>query len=491
VINLIVVDNPKKWTLRIPAAPIVAARAYIGDPDLSALRNVRVFNLCRSYRYQSVGYYVSLLAMARGHRPIPSITTIQDLKATTLTRVVAGDLDPLIQRSLQTIRSDRFTLSIYFGQNLAQRHHELSSRLFALFQAPLLRAEFRQGGDGWTLDTVRAIAASEIPANHQDFVAEAAARYFSRRSHPRRRRVPTAYDLAILADVQDALAPSDPRALRRFIRAARELGIAAELIRRDDYGHIAEFDGLFIRATTNVNHYTYRFARRAAAEGLVVVDHPDAIVKCSNKVYLAELLAHHGVPTPPTLIVHRDNRDSVIDRIGLPCILKQPDSAFSQGVIRADTPAELASRLDALLEQSDLVIAQGFMPTDFDWRIGILDRELLFACKYHMVPHHWQIARRGTRGVRYGRVEAVAASDVPRSVLRCALRAGRLIGDGLFGVDVKQVGRSVAVIEINDNPNIDAGCEDALLGDALYQQIMRSFRNRMEARRNGGARTKE
>ena len=48
------------------------------------------------------------------------------------------------------------------------------------------------------------------------------------------------------------------------MKAAESLAIRPELIDRDDYGRLAEFDALFIRETTYVNHHTYRFARRAA-----------------------------------------------------------------------------------------------------------------------------------------------------------------------------------------------------------------------------------
>ena len=77
--------------------------------------------------------------------------------------------------------------------------------------------------------------------------------------------------------------------LERLVsKAAAELGLGAEVVGRDDYARIAEFDALFIRATTSVNHYTFRFSRRAAAEGLVVIDDPQSIARCTNKVFLAE-----------------------------------------------------------------------------------------------------------------------------------------------------------------------------------------------------------
>ena len=60
------------------------------------------------------------------------------------------------------------------------------------------------------------------------------------------------------------------------------------------------------------------------------------------------------------------------------------------------------------------------------------------------------------------------------------MRAASLIGDGFYGVDLKQVGRSAHVIEVNDNPSIDAGYEDAVLKDTLYERIMEHFVRRLE-----------
>ena len=39
---------------------------------------------------------------------------------------------------------------------------------------------------------------------------------------------------------------------------------------------------------------------------------------------------------------------------------------------------------EALFEDTDLLLAQKFMPTDFDWRVGVLDGEPLFVCQYQM-----------------------------------------------------------------------------------------------------------
>ncbi|MBZ0254691.1 RimK family protein [bacterium] len=482
--TILVVNNPKKRRLPIDNIETVSARDYLTAPQYFERRGLHVINLCRSYRYQSMGYYVSLLAIARGHKPFPSIETIQDMKSLSILRVISDDIAELIQKSLKPLTSTRFELSIYFGKNLAKRYDQLSKQLFRLFPAPMLRAEFRKIDDEWTLHNIRPISSKDIPEEHYGFVAEQAQLYF----HSRRRvskSAPPRFDLAILHNPEEHNPPSNDKALEMFVRAAKKVGFRAEFIEKDDYEFIPQFDALFIRETTNVNHHTYRFSRRAAAEGLVVMDDPSSIQKCSNKVFLAELLTRNRIPHPKTLILHSDNRDQLAEHIGFPCIIKKPDSSFSQGVYKADSQAELDALLNTLFNTSDLLIAQEFLPTPFDWRVGVLDLKALYVCKYYMADSHWQIQNNNLTGeMKYGEVGACPFDAVPPDVIKCALRAANAIGDGLYGVDLKQIGNKVRVIEINDNPSIEHGFEDQVLKDQIYSTIMASFLRRVEERKS-------
>ncbi len=482
---LIVTDDERRWPFDIANVERVTGRAYVTDQKYSAARGLKVFNLCRSYKYQSLGYYVSLLAEARGHRPLPNVTTIQDLKSPVMARLLSGEMEELIAKSLASIHADRFTLSVYFGRNVAMRYERLSRHIFNLVPAPLLRAEFSKRSGKWELRTLAAIAGNDIPDSHRDFVVQAAEAYFAgKRSSIR--RPSTRFDLAILHNPAEQNPPSNEKAIRKLLRAARKTGFAAELITRDDFGRLAEFDALFIRETTGVQHHTYRFARRAASEGLVVIDDPPSIMRCTNKVFLAELLARHKLPMPRTLIVHRDNVSSITEKVGLPCVLKKPDSAFSLGVAKVDDAEKLEEQLAPFLGESDLVVAQEFLETTFDWRIGVLDGRPLYACKYYMARGHWQIVKRdGCGKAHYGKCETLPVEIAPRQVVRLAVKAASLIGNGLYGVDIKQSGKDLYVIEVNDNPNIDAGVEDAILGDDLYARIMSVLLGRVEARKAG------
>ncbi len=245
-----------------------------------------------------------------------------------------------------------------------------------------------------------------------------------------------------------------------------------------------EFDALFIRETTAIDHHTYRMARRAEHEGLVVIDDPLSILRCTNKVFLAELLQKNKVPIPKTIVAHRGNSDAIITELGFPCVLKSPDSAFSLGVVKVKDEDELHAQLKILFGESELVIAQQYMRTDFDWRIGVLDGRGLFACKYHMARGHWQIAKHvDGKSTKWGKFETVPIELAPRKAVATALKAASLIGDGLYGVDVKVCDDAAYVIEVNDNPNLDSGVEDAILRDELYRRIMESFLRRIERKK--------
>jgi len=481
---LFVVNRHHEWPFDVPGSSVETARAYLTDPETANRIDARVINLCRADRYQGRGYYVSLLAEARGHHPLPDVKTIEDLQSAAHIELLAGEIDELVQDSLQHDKSDLFELDAYFGRDPAQLHPTLAQQLFALAQAPILRAHFRRGNGRWQLYEVRAIGVSDIPPQHRAFLLAAATEYVTGVRRARNGRgEPTTPRLAILRDPKEVDRPSNDEALQKFVEAAPAVGLSAEIISPEDIERISSFSALFIRTTTNVGHYTYEFSRRAAALGLPVVDDPDSILKCTNKVYLNELMTRHTIPTPKTLMVHADNLDQVVPALGLPCILKQPDSGFGLGVVKIESAQQLVARATQLLAKSELLIAQEWLPTEFDWRITVFDRRPLFVCKYFMAPGHWQVIKRDPATRVEGRTQALSVGEAPEIVISTAVRAADLIGAGLYGVDLKQIGDKCYLIEVNDNPNIDAGNEDQVLGNALYREILGVFARRIAARR--------
>jgi glutathione synthase/RimK-type ligase-like ATP-grasp enzyme len=171
----------------------------------------------------------------------------------------------------------------------------------------------------------------------------------------------------------------------------------------------------------------------------------------------------------------------VMDELGLPLVVKIPDGSFSRGVHKVDKPEEFRRVADELFEETDLVLAQKFLPTEFDWRVGILAGEPLFVCQYRMARGHWQVVKyRPDGSSQEGGFRAFELDQAPSEVLDIAVRAAKPIGDGFYGVDLKQTDRGIVVMEVNDNPNLEHGIEDQVGKDEIWMRLLRWFTDRFE-----------
>ena len=153
-------------------------------------------------------------------------------------------------------------------------------------------------------------------------------------------------------------------------------------------------------------------------------------------------------------------------------VVKIPDGSFSRGVHKVEDAEALKKLSDELFEDTDLLLAQKFMPTKFDWRVGVLDGEPLFVCQYQMARGHWQIIKHGPNGAREGGSKTLAdrrgapARDRRRAESRARDRRGPLWR--------RHQGkrRRVVVIEVNDNPNLDHGVEDLVGKDEVWTRLL-------------------
>ncbi|HBK89125.1 MAG: RimK family protein [Cyclobacteriaceae bacterium] len=480
--KLIIVDRPKLWNLQLEDVEVITPARYITEPLYQTIKHLKVINLCKSYQYQSEGYYVSMLAEARGHKVLPEVSTIQDLRFPSILRDDSQDFDALIQNTFKHEPYDKVEFNIYFGTAQSEHLNKLALQLFQLVQAPLVRVSFSKKSK-WILQSIRPVSLNEMPDTDQPILESALEKYLLRKRdyRPDKKK----YDLAILVNPEDPNPPSDDRALKRFYKASLEAGFNTEFITKNDIDKLIQYDALFIRETTNVNHHTFRFAKKAESLGLAVIDDPESILKCTNKVYLHELLNTNKILTPRSFVITEEICKAVPEHLTYPFILKQPDGAFSRGVVKVHNEEEFRLVRKSMFEKSDLLIAQEFLPTPFDWRVGIINNQVIYVCKYFMASKHWQIVNWNAKkeGSRDGEVESIAVDQAPPGLLKVALKATGLIGSGLYGVDMKEVDGKFIIIEVNDNPNIDAGTEDKILKDKLYDIIMETLLTKIKSRK--------
>jgi glutathione synthase/RimK-type ligase-like ATP-grasp enzyme len=274
---------------------------------------------------------------------------------------------------------------------------------------------------------------------------------------------------------------SDPReeaALQNFKHAAEQSGNQFSFLFREDIADIPKYNAVFIRATTDPLFTAYIVSKTAWELGLKVIDDPESIQICANKVHQYELFEKYNVPRIPTMFLNKDELHhkritEIFDTLGKPVVIKAPYTSFSRYVEKAACETSFREVAKRFFKKSDVLAIQKFTPTAFDWRIGVLNNEVLYVCKYMIPKGKWKHGAklRGKPTVVWGRTVALEKQTVPARLREVALKACSVVGKGLYGVDVKEVNGDYVVVEVNDNPSIYAGYEDAKDKD-IYKKII-------------------
>ena len=484
--TLVVMPRPQDWPYQFPSVLAISPQTYLSDPSWQRQETLRVINLCPTLREDTLGYYTSLLAAARNHRISPDVLSIKDLDKAILAARMTERIEGMIHRGLSEITTSTFELIIIFEQAENPHLNGLAKALAHQLGLPLSKVKFRKEGGRWIIRKAEVLTLRIALSRHRELIDRAAPAYFAKRRFQSVKLPTYRYDLAILVNPEESTPPSCPQAIEKFQRAAERVGFYVEQITSKDHRRLPEFDALFIRETTGVNHPTYGMARRALAEGLIVIDDPWSILRCSNKIFLFERLSRGRVRQPRAwLFYEKISWRDIYPELPFPLVIKKPEGSFSTGVYRVNDPEGLDQLLGTLFDDLELVIGQEFIESDFDWRIGVLDHQPLYACQYYMASGHWQIYNWASSDeeAKVGDSIAVPLDQVPIHVLQTALRAAACIGDGLYGVDLKERDKKVYVIEVNDNPNIDHGIEDIIEGDRIYDRIALSLLHRIERER--------
>ena len=446
---------------------MMTTRDYVLQPKLLSGARPKIINLARNYNYQTDGYYASLLAEARGHRVVPTVETLLDLYDRDLPEDTISALEERLNKDLGKTPETGAAperIVVCFGETADERFRKFARQLFDWYRAPVLVVTTAPNGSPGKarIKRIKVTPFTRLDDNELKFFVDSLTTYTGRVWKSPKARTIAKWSIAVLHDPNEQLAPSNIDSLKYWARLAEKDGVEIEPITKKDLDRLAEFDALMIRETTSITNHTYRFARRAWAEGMPVIDDPISMIRCTNKVYLWERLIGAGLPAPETIIIQdKTNLQEVADRLNFPVVLKIPDGSFSRGIKKAADMEELKAVVEAFLEESDLCIAQKFVPTDFDWRVGVLDRRPLFVCQYKMARGHWQIMNHKPDGRSIeGGHRSVAIAEAPQDVVDIGVRAANLIGDGFYGVDIKSGPDGPMVIEINDNPNLEHGVED-------------------------------
>jgi glutathione synthase/RimK-type ligase-like ATP-grasp enzyme len=272
--------------------------------------------------------------------------------------------------------------------------------------------------------------------------------------------------------------PREETALQNFKQAAGESGQEFNYLFREDIANIPDYDAVFIRATTDPLSTAYVVSKTAWELGLRVIDDPKSIKICANKIHQYELFEKYNVPHIPTVYLNKDNFHhkiiaDIFDTLGKPVVIKAPYTSFSRYVEKAACETSFRDIAKRFFKKSDVLAIQKFTPTAFDWRVGVLNNDVLYVCKYMIPKGKWKHGAklRGKPTVIWGRTVSMKKQKMPQRLREVALKACSVAGKGLYGVDVKEIDGEYVVVEVNDNPSIYAGYEDSMDRD-IYRRII-------------------
>jgi glutathione synthase/RimK-type ligase-like ATP-grasp enzyme len=281
--------------------------------------------------------------------------------------------------------------------------------------------------------------------------------------------------LGIFVNRQTLSSSEQLTALVKCRDVAESMGHIVEFIFPVDIKKIPKLDALFIRANTDPMNTTYVAAKIANMYGIPVIDDPKSIQICADKVNMYLHLMKNNISMPRTRFLSKKDFDEayikgIFEELGTPLVLKEPSTSFSVRVEKVANVSEFIKVAKRFLKLTDWIVVQEYIESRFDWRIGVLNGELLYACRYIIPSETFKIQASVNGHIVYCDVESVPMEQLPSDVIDLGIRAGKAIGSGLYGVDIKESNGHLYVIEVNDNPSLEGG-EDAHYPD-MFRRII-------------------
>ncbi|HEX5352757.1 MAG TPA: 30S ribosomal protein S6--L-glutamate ligase [Rhodanobacteraceae bacterium] len=255
--------------------------------------------------------------------------------------------------------------------------------------------------------------------------------------------------------------------LRCYMRIARN-GFALHYGGRALKG----FDCVIPRIGASVAFYGTAVLRQLEMMGVYTPSSSDAVLRARDKLRSLQILARHGIDLPVT--VFGDNPDDTSDLLNMlgapPHVIKLNEGAQGNGVVLAEKPAASQSVIEAFRGLYANFLVQEFVreANGCDIRCFVVGEHVAAAMQREAVDGDFRanLHRGGTGSpVRLGTAER-----------RIALRAAKVLGLGIAGVDLVRSARGPLVLEVNASPGLE-GIEAVTgvdIADAVVRHLERS-----------------
>ena len=222
-------------------------------------------------------------------------------------------------------------------------------------------------------------------------------------------------------------------------------------------GEVLEgFDAVIPRIGASVTFYGTAVLRQFEMMGVYPVNESVAITRARDKLRALQLLAREGIGLPVTGFAHKpdDVQDLLKEVGGAPAVIKLLEGTQGIGVVLAETQKAAESVIEAFMGLKANILVQEFIAEagGADIRCLVVGDKVVAAMK-----------RQGKEGEfrsnlhRGGEATIIRITPEERST---AVRAAKVMGLDVCGVDILRSNHGPVVMEVNSSPGLE-GIEKA------------------------------
>jgi len=234
---------------------------------------------------------------------------------------------------------------------------------------------------------------------------------------------------------------------------------------------LSEFDAVIPRIGASITFYGTAVVRQFEMSGVFTVNDSVAITRSRDKLRSLQLLSRKGIGLPITGFAHSpDDINDLINMVGgPPLVIKLLEGTQGIGVVLAETRRAASSVIEAFMGLNAQIMVQEYIreANGADIRCFVVDGKVIAAMQRQAKAGEFR-----SNIHRGGKAELVAISAEER---KTAIRAAKVMGLNVAGVDLLRSERGPLVMEVNSSPGLE-GIERAT-GQNIAGMIIKFIEN--------------
>ncbi|MDX1381539.1 MAG: 30S ribosomal protein S6--L-glutamate ligase [Xanthomonadales bacterium] len=219
---------------------------------------------------------------------------------------------------------------------------------------------------------------------------------------------------------------------------------------------LGDFDAVIPRIGASITFYGTAVLRQFEMQGVFPLNESVAITRARDKLRSLQLLSRKGIGMPVTGFAHSpDDVDDLIKMVGgAPLVIKLLEGTQGIGVVLAETRKAAESVIEAFMGLKANIMVQEYIAESrgADIRCFVVGNKVVAAIKRQAAPGEFR-----SNLHRGGTAEVIKITPEERST---AVRAARIMGLNVAGVDVLRSNHGPLVMEVNSSPGLE-GIEGA------------------------------